>query len=118
MRTSARSMMPLLLLFALSLEIFTSHPAFGFLNNQNAAIVIGAPDFVSSVNPQVSFRDPSNLLFDSLGNLWLADSSNNRVIELQVASGSLHAEAILGQPSPNVGMPAVSAGGMFNPSGM
>ena len=67
-----------------------------------ADLVLGAPDF-STVNPgtsQAQLQQPRGMCFDALGNLWVADGNNNRVLEYVNASGKSNgapADKVLGQ---------------------
>jgi hypothetical protein len=59
-----------------------------FTNGENASVVIGQEDFCSAVdnenNPsQSDMYLPGAMAFDHSGNLWLADSSFDRVLEFQ-----------------------------------
>jgi sugar lactone lactonase YvrE len=82
-----------------------------FQNNMSASLVIGQLDFNSSV-PSGSpngFSSPRGITFDSIGNLWVADSYNNRVLEftLPFANG-MAANVILGK-APGFGMGSCSS---------
>ncbi len=48
-----------------------------------ASVVLGQPDLVTSgcTTTPTGLCDPSGITFDSSGNLWVADSQNNRVLE-------------------------------------
>lgn len=54
-----------------------------FTNKMNASLVIGQSDFTSnSDGTSVNKTNlPSSIAFDNTGNLWAADSLNNRVLE-------------------------------------
>ena len=62
-----------------------------FTDGENASVVIGRPDFASggalSITPttQSGLRFPQGIAFDQSGNLWVADSHNNRVVEFAAA---------------------------------
>ena len=62
-----------------------SHP----LSNQTADHVFGQPDFIHKGNNQgglgaASLHNPASVTVDSLGNLYIADFLNNRVLEYDV----------------------------------
>ena len=54
-----------------------------FSSDMGASLVIGQPDFNSSVaaTTQSGFTAPVHPLFDSSGSLWVPDFNNNRVLE-------------------------------------
>ena len=68
--------------------------AYGFVNGQSASVVIGFDNFTSRSGRNSSSPTASNLLspdqvaFDSSGNLWVADSSNGRVLEFKAPFSS------------------------------
>jgi len=80
------------------------------VNGQGADIVIGQPDFFSSTADfngvtASSLSAPSGLAVDSSGNLYVADQSNNRVLEYNTpftvtgepGSGDTIADEVFGQ---------------------
>ena len=54
-----------------------------FSTGMGASLVIGQQDFNSSVaaTTQSGFQGPGHPAFDSSGNLWVPDFTNNRVLE-------------------------------------
>ena len=80
-----------------------------FTNGENAAVVIGQPDFTGfyclgdgsffgATSSGLCF--PTGLAFDSSGNLWVADYQNSRVLEfLAPFSSGQSASLVLGQSS-------------------
>jgi sugar lactone lactonase YvrE len=54
-----------------------------FSNGKAAALVLGQPNFTSSGagSNATSLNFPDGLAFDASGNLWVADGSNDRVLE-------------------------------------
>jgi len=54
-----------------------------FRDGMSASLVIGQPDFTtdSGATSRTGLNTPSGLAFDSFGNLWVSDTSNNRVLE-------------------------------------
>ncbi len=75
-----------------------------FTDHEAASLVLGQPDFVSNIanNDGVianSLHFPSSMIFDSSGNLWVADLRNNRVLEYTVPFSTHEAASlVLGQP--------------------
>ena len=75
-----------------------------FSNGQSASLVVGQPDFTSY--PQMPFAAtasstnvPTDASFDSIGNLWVADFGNSRVLEFAPAfSNGESASLVVGQP--------------------
>jgi hypothetical protein len=71
-----------------------------FTNGKAAAIVIGQKDFKSSKIVPVSASSlsyPAGLTFDSNGNLWVADSSNHRVLGFSLPCAVSRRSMILGE---------------------
>ncbi|MDA4117845.1 MAG: NHL repeat-containing protein [Thaumarchaeota archaeon] len=67
---------------------FTSNNAVVIIQNQ-------------TTNPHLSngFTNPVNLIFDSSGDLWLTDRSNNRVLEFKPPfTNGMNASLVVGQP--------------------
>ena len=58
-----------------------------FANGMSATLVLGQPDFTSDTfnlpgpKTSVGLAEPRGLAFDKSGNLWVADSYDNRVVE-------------------------------------
>jgi DNA-binding beta-propeller fold protein YncE len=72
-----------------------------FANHMNASLVIGQADFVTGTSglSSTKFNDPEHLAFDSGGNLWVADSVNNRVLEFKPPfANGMAATLVIGQP--------------------
>jgi sugar lactone lactonase YvrE len=71
-------------------------------NKPDADLVLGAPDF-TTVNlgvSQTQMTQPRGMCFDALGNLWVADANNNRVLEFADAANKANgasADKVLGQ---------------------
>jgi uncharacterized protein (TIGR03437 family) len=96
-----------------------------------ADIVIGQPSFSSNVcnvystdrtaPTQAGLCRPTGLLVDSNGNLYVADSANNRVLRFPAPfshTGSQVADLVLGQPSFNFKLVDPSASTMGFPYGL
>jgi sugar lactone lactonase YvrE len=76
-------------------------------NGAAAAIVIGQPDFFTTTpntygRSAQSLANPEGVAVDSTGNLWVADSNNNRVLEYskpfsQTITAGFTADTVLGQ---------------------
>jgi len=75
-----------------------------FTSGESASTVLGVKDFVTdgslaSAN-QSNLPLPSGLAFDSSGNLWVSDSTANRIVEFKAPFTNGENESIvLGQPS-------------------
>ncbi|MGB6552381.1 MAG: hypothetical protein WBE78_02740 [Candidatus Binataceae bacterium] len=71
-----------------------------FSNGMNASLVIGQTDFTSTggATTASNFNLPQFLTFDPAGNLWVADYSNNRVLEFATPlSTGESASLVIGQ---------------------
>ena len=72
-----------------------------FTNRQAASLVLGQPDFTTDNNnsTQSMLSSPGGLAFDSSGNLWVADTYDNRVVEYRAPfSNGESASLAIGQP--------------------
>jgi len=73
-----------------------------FTDGQPASLVIGQQDFSSNLqtwlNPsRDGLNNPSQVLFDPSGNLWVVDSGNSRVLEFQPPfSDGMNASVVIG----------------------
>ncbi len=78
-----------------------------FTNGEAADVVLGQADFVSSncngatgTVSQSTLCRPSGIAFDLQGDLWVADSNNNRVLEFRPPfTTDMNASVELGQPA-------------------
>jgi sugar lactone lactonase YvrE len=98
-----------------------------FKNGMKAKLVVGQPDFVSNACPATptaaSLCSPTGIAFDSGGILWVADTSNNRVLAYTPAK-SLSAEKEFGHPaataftSNTINDGGVSSSSLYGPTGI
>jgi sugar lactone lactonase YvrE len=111
------SLLGLLSIFLLG---FVSH-AVAFSNNQAASLVIGEPS-LTAFNPEVSptgVIGPFALAFDSSGNLWVADSDGNRILEYKAPfSTGEAASLVIGQPNLTSNAYAATSTGLNTPTGL
>jgi DNA-binding beta-propeller fold protein YncE len=91
-------------------------------NGMSASYVLGQPDLTTnSLNFTSSgTAAPQGLAYDSLGGrLFVADSSNNRVLVFNVSTGSIqtgeNASVVLGQPVFTSSSAVVASTGMYDP---
>ena len=76
-----------------------------FANGENASVVIGQPNFSSQekISPLINqsrFSDPTDVKFDSSGNLWVVDAANSRVLEFKAPfAADESASLVLGEPN-------------------
>ncbi|MFI5345768.1 MAG: fibronectin type III domain-containing protein [Elusimicrobiota bacterium] len=72
-----------------------------FSNGMNASLVLGQPTFSSSsfvVPLSSSMHNPTGVLVDGAGNVWVTDQANNRVLEFQPPlTNGMNAALVLGQ---------------------
>lgn len=92
-------------------------------NNQPAEIVIGQPDFftVTSGLTDSKLDSPSGISVDANGNLWVADSANNRVLRFAnatIANSNPAADLVLGQVDFTSEATGDAANEMNNPLGV
>lgn len=91
-------------------------------NGPTADIVLGQVDFTSETTGTTgtSMNAPNSVFSDSLGNLWVSETGNNRVLRFANA-GSLtsgaSASGVIGETSFGVGVAGL-AGSIDNPSGI
>ncbi|SHO42720.1 NHL repeat protein (modular protein) [Nitrosotalea sinensis] len=103
---SARKFFVALLVLVLTASLFPlDTTAFAsFSSGQLASHVLGQSSFTTNVNIVTAHGQqlPNNLAFDSSGNLWVTDTSNNRILKYPSSSLSTNgasATVELGQPS-------------------
>ena len=103
-------------------SVFTSYAA--LLNNEPASIVIGQPSFTVKTcvdYPPTNRRlcGPYGIAFDKSGNLWVADYTNNRVLEFKAPfSNGKAASLVIGQPSFTTNKCATTQKGLCFPEGI
>ena len=106
-RPAIISICAVLALFALS--TFSLPFAFGFTNEQSAAAEVGQPNFTTGgcddgtqpVPSDTTLCFPYASAFDSAGNLWVADTSNQRYVEFPLSGGTIQSteSSVIGQTS-------------------
>jgi hypothetical protein len=87
-----------------------------FSNGMNANLVLGQPDFISSFanTAENGFSGPYALAFDSLGDLWVPDNLNHRVLEFPGPTAGLTSSALELQAGWNlVSLPLVPANSLI-----
>ena len=92
-----------------------------FSNGMNAVLVIGQNSFTTftPATSQNGLRNPTGIAFDAHGNLWVADTSNNRVIEfIPPFTSGMNASYVIGQTGFYNQNPATSQNGLWNPTGV
>lgn len=88
---------------------------------QAADIVLGQTDFTSSgyATSASGLNYPIKAVADKAGNLWVAECSNNRVVEYQAPfSNGMSASVVLGEPDMNTSTGGTSATTLSCPSGI
>ena len=89
-----------------------------FTDGQNASLVIGQASFTTSGygTTQNSLSDPVGLAFDSHGDLWVSEQSNNRVLEfVPPFYNGMPASLVIGQSSFTTRVAATTQTGLNNP---
>jgi sugar lactone lactonase YvrE len=92
-----------------------------FVNGMGASLVVGQPDFVSgaSATTASTLNFPTGIALDGSGNLWVGDTTNNRVLEFQPAFATgMSASLVLGQANFTSSSTATTQNGFFNPFGV
>jgi|SRR5579885_452397 sugar lactone lactonase YvrE len=92
-----------------------------FTNGENASVVIGQKDFASSqasLSP-TGLNQPYGLTFDKDGNMWVADTNNNRIVEFTAPfTDGKSTSLVIGSPSFNKGIYPTSASSLAAPYGL
>jgi sugar lactone lactonase YvrE len=92
-----------------------------FSNGMNASMVIGQTSFVSSVaaTTQSNLSFPAGIALDGAGNLFVADQSNNRVLEFEPPFlAGMKASVVIGQLTFTTRAAAVTQSGLSGPLGV
>ena len=98
----------------------------GFTDNENAAVVIGQPDFTSKTSPLPPTRNglngPWGITFDSSGNLYVSQISTCRIQMFKPKKGKFHtnqnAALVLGHPNFTTQGCAIHQTSLQNPRGI
>jgi len=91
----------------------------GFTDGQPAAVVLGQPDFIHNApaTTATGMNGPNGVALDKSGNLWVADSGNNRVLEFMPPfTNGEAASLVLGQPDFVSNTAATTSTGMNGPN--
>jgi sugar lactone lactonase YvrE len=92
-----------------------------FTNGENATLVLGQDGFVST-SPALSatgLDQPYGLAFDNGGNMWVADTNNNRIVEYKTPFTNGEAVSlVIGYPSFDKGVYPTTAGSLAAPYGL
>ncbi len=97
--------------------VFKPNPTFS--NGMNAAIVIGQSNFTSATaaTTQSGLSSPDGLGFDKLGNLFVSDQFNNRVMEYTgTFSNGMNATRVIGQANFTSSAPGLSQNTLSEPA--
>jgi sugar lactone lactonase YvrE len=87
----------------------------------NATAALGQVNLSAHVpaTNQSSLWEPDGIAFDSRGDLWVADTTNNRVLEFERPfKTGMKASLVLGQPTFQNRTPATADVGMHDPAGL
>lgn len=100
---------------------YASVPA--MVNGGGAEAVFGQSSFssTSSATSQQGMSRPTGLCFDRKGRLWVADSSNNRILMYEVAAyreSNPYADKVIGQPDFTTSTSATTASKLKDPYGV
>jgi len=96
----------------------------GFVNGQNASVVLGQADFTSSscATTQSGMCFPGGIAFDTKGSLYVAEESNCRVLKFKPKkkkfSNNQKAMLVLGQPDFTSNGCNVTQSNLQNPNGL
>jgi len=87
-------------------------------SGESATVAIGQLNFTSGTAnlTQNGLSGPGGMAFDSSGNLWVVDFSNNRVLEYEPPFATdMNASLVIGQPNFTTGTAAVTSSGLDSP---
>ncbi|HJT10154.1 MAG TPA: NHL repeat-containing protein [Candidatus Nitrosotalea sp.] len=87
-----------LAVFLFVVAVYPSQDSHAFVNNEASSVILGSSDISTSLS--LGVNSATHVALDSSGNLWVADSGNNRVIEYKAPlSTGEAATVVLGQPN-------------------
>jgi len=89
-----------------------------FTNGMNASVVLGQTSFTtdSAGTTNATLAGPNRLAFDAAGDLWVADTWNNRVLEfVPPFSTGMAASLVIGQPSFTSASTALNNNSLYDP---
>ncbi len=92
-----------------------------FTNGESASIALGQPNLSSTAanTTQSTLSMPQGLAFDTHGNLWVSDESNNRIMEfVPPFSTGMNATVVIGQTSYFFSGPAAGNSSVNDPEGL
>ena len=92
-----------------------------FSNGESASIALGQPTLSSTAanSTQSTLNGPEGLAFDTHGNLWVSDSSNNRIMEfVPPFSTGMGATVVIGQTSYFFSGPGTDQSSVSDPHGL
>ena len=90
-------------------------------NDQAANVVLGQPDFVSNAGATtaIGMAHPDGTAVDHAGNLYVSDSSNQRVLMFKPPfTNGMAANLVIGQPDFVTGTPNLTQNGLDGPNGL
>src|SRR5439155_4689672 len=89
-----------------------------FSTGMAASLVIGQSSFNTQVHAasQTGLYNPDGVRFDSNGDLWVADSNNNRTLEyVPPFADNMPASLVIGQPDFTTSQGGISQNGLWGP---
>ncbi|HEY4765160.1 MAG TPA: NHL repeat-containing protein [Candidatus Sulfotelmatobacter sp.] len=92
-----------------------------FTSGMAGSLVLGQTDFTTNSNSATAggLSSPHEIVFDKNGNLWVADSYNNRVVEFTLPfSNGMMASLVLGQTTFSANNCTVLASGLCYPTSL
>jgi sugar lactone lactonase YvrE len=102
-------------------------PVSSMTTNQAPSVVLGQPNVISVISNNGGISDrtlnlPQTIAIDSSGNLWVADTGNNRVLKYTGPDNSITtgqaASLVLGQAGFGTGLPGTTATTLNSPEGI
>jgi secreted PhoX family phosphatase len=113
-----------MLKYLLFILLLVPAESFAFTTGQNATLVIGHDDLetggtIHDNATSATFYTPDGIAFDKYGNLWVADTGFNRVLEfIPPFTNGEKSVMVLGQSNFDSTDPALSPTGLDQPYGM